>query len=370
MLTDHFHSLALNRVPGIGPVYARSLYHQFGDAAKIFSASASQLSMVRGLPRKVIHEIRSFKDFPKVEKELRFLEKYKIRTFFFTEPDYPQRLLRLPAAPPLLFYLGNADLNAPRILSVVGTRIPTEYGKSMTESLIKDLSGSGILIVSGLAYGIDTAAHAAALQHGLPTLGILGHGLDRIYPSQNCRLARTMVTKGGLLTRFNIGTEPDECNFPLRNQMVAAISDATLVIETADRGGSLLTVANAVQTQKKVFAIPGRVDDPRSTGCNSLIAKGQATLLTDATQLLRAMHWAGADTPLRQTQLFDNSTATANSPDEHLILTLLRQKQQLTHDEILRDTRLSNSGAALALLNLELRGALQTMPGKRYRIIT
>ena len=370
MQEDLLYRLALNRVRGIGPVYAKSLYRRFGDAAAVFSATAAELSTAEAIPRNVIKEIKAFKSFDIVEKELHFLDRHKIRPLFFTDPAYPQRLLRQAMAPPLLFYLGNADLNASRMLAVIGTRIPTQYGKSVTASLLKELAGAGITIISGLAYGIDTAAHAAALEYGMPTIGIPGHGLDRIYPAENRGLARKMVSQGGLLTRFNIGTEPDECHFPLRNQLIAAMSDAVLVIETAERGGSLLTVRNAIDYRKRLFAIPGRVTDPRSKGCNMLIAKGQATLLGSAAQLLEAMSWTRSGPAPIQTDLFGKTCAdSAYTEEEQTLLAIFRREKELTLDELLTRHGFHNGSAAIGLLRLELRGILRSLPGKKYCLI-
>ena len=291
MENDLLYRLALTRVKGIAATRTKTLIGHYGEAAAVFRAPLETLAKIPGIGQHRARAIKDFSGFSIAEKELRFLERYKIRPLFFTDPDYPRRLLRVKNVPALLFYKGNADLNAPRILAVVGTLTPTEYGKQVTDKLIKALARPDLLIVSGLAYGIDAAAHQAALHHAVSTIGVLGHGLDRIYPEQNTALARKMLEQGGLLTGFTTGTQPDEHNFPVRNRIVAAMSDALIVIETGSRGGSTLTVGNALACNKKVFALPGRITDNKSIGCNALIRQGKAQMLTDARQLLQEMQW-------------------------------------------------------------------------------
>ncbi|HEY8968869.1 MAG TPA: DNA-processing protein DprA, partial [Puia sp.] len=242
MEKELLYQLALGKIPGIGPVYTRRLLHHFGTPSAIFHASISTLEKVFTLGSKRANDIARFTGFSTLEKELAFIEKYSIRPLFITDRDYPQRLLRCPDAPILLFFKGPADLNASKIIAIIGTRSPSEYGRQATERLIRDMASiPGVLIISGLAYGIDAIAHQAALQYQLPTVGVLGHGLDQLYPREHTRLARNMLREGGLLTKFTTGTKPDTYNFPIRNRIVAGMSDAVIVTETRTRGGSLLT---------------------------------------------------------------------------------------------------------------------------------
>ncbi|HEY4207107.1 MAG TPA: DNA-processing protein DprA, partial [Puia sp.] len=295
MEKELLYQLALGRIPGIGPVYTRRLLHHFGEPSAIFHASATALEEVFRLGSKRASDIVRFRDFSAAEKEMAFLQKYSIRPLFITDKDYPQRLLRRPDAPVLLFFKGQADLNASKAIAIIGTRSPSDYGRQATERLIRDMASiPGILIISGLAYGVDAIAHQAALRYHIPTIGILGHGLDQLYPREHTRLAKDMVKEGGLLTKFTTGTKPDAFNFPIRNRIVAGMSDAVIITETRTRGGSLLTAANALDYHREVFAIPGRIVDERSSGCNTLIRDGKARLLTDAKQLQHDMHW---DTP-------------------------------------------------------------------------
>ena len=371
MENDLLYRLALSSVPGIGPVYAKRLLNHFGEASAIFRASPSSLAKVGGIAGVRANAILHFDQFPMLEKELAFLEKYSIRCLFFTDKDYPQRLLCCKDAPVLLFYKGKADLNARRIISVIGTRTPTEYGKQATERLIKELAPFGPIIVSGLAYGIDAASHKAALKNLLPTIGVLGHGLDRIYPQQHAALAREMLRQGGLLTEFATHTDPGTYNFPVRNRIVAGMSDALVVVETATRGGSMLTVKNALDYQKKIFAFPGRITDTRSSGCNALIRNGKARLLLSGSQLMQEMEWEqpAAKPGTKQAALFPAQTEEASlSDNERNLLHLFGEKESLSVDELSARTGLNSSALAMFLLNLELRGSIQSLPGKTYRL--
>ncbi|HTI07759.1 MAG TPA: DNA-processing protein DprA [Puia sp.] len=371
MENDLLYQLALARVHGIGPSYARKLIRRFGNARAIFQADPSSLEEVCG--PKNAEAIVHFDEFFKLEKEQAYLERYSMRCLFITDKDYPQRLLNYADAPILLFYKGNADLNAARVISVVGTRSPSEYGKQATEHLVKQLATCcpGLLIVSGLAYGIDGIAHQAALHNRLPTLGILGHGLDRIYPRQHAPLARQMAQQGGLLTQFSVGTEVEDYRFPMRNKLVAALGDALVVIETASRGGSLLTAGNALKYKKKVFALPGRINDPKSSGCNEWIRSGKATLLNDAGQMMEEMGWAHphARPTHTQTSLFPSpDEITDLSENEKRLLYLFREKENLTHDELSAASQQFAPEMAMAMLNLELQGWIRSLPGKKYQL--
>ncbi len=272
--------------------------------------------------------IRSFDAFHELEKEIRFIEKFNIRPLFLTDPQYPQRLLNCCDAPTLLYYKGEADLNSSRIVSIIGTRSNTEYGKYLTENLVKELAPYEVLIIGGLAFGIDALAHKAALKNQLPTVGVLAHGLDTLYPSQHKQLAREMVAEGGgLLTEFMSETKPDKHNFPARNRIVAGMSDAIIVVETGVKGGSMITAELANSYNKDVFAFPGKTTDPKSAGANELIRSNKAMLITEAQQLINIMGWANhpKKAPVQQ-QLY----ITLN-PAEQQLANLLSQKRNGAH---------------------------------------
>jgi len=366
MSSELFYQLALTLVPNIGDVHAKLLLQQFGNASTIFKAPHRELERLEGIGTVRANSIRTFNDFHLVEAELRFIEKYKIKTLFLTDPEYPQRLLNCYDSPTLLFYKGTADLNASKVLAIVGTRSNTDYGKQFTEDLIAALSSQQALIISGLAIGIDAYAHKAALKNDMPTVGVVGHGLDKIYPSVNKGLARDMALQnGGILSEFFSGTLPDKHNFPLRNRIVAGMSDATIVVETLISGGSMITAKLADAYNRDVFAVPGRTTDTKSKGCNYLIKNNKAILLTDADQLLDIMGWQEKKKKVKkQKELFIELT-----PEEKQVIDILKQKESVHIDEINISSGLSSSAVAAAILNLELQSVIGSMPGKMYKLL-
>lgn len=364
MSNDLLYQIALTLVPGIGPIQAKSLIRQFGTAAAIFKAPVKKLEVIDQIGAVRAGAIKSFTGFEAAEQEMAFMEKYKIRPLFFTDDAYPKRLQHCYDAPVMLYYRGTADLNATHVISIIGTRNNTDYGRQFCEKLIADLSGRPVLVVSGLAFGVDAIAHKAALQNGLPTVGVLAHGLDTMYPTQHKSLARDMLANGGLLTEFMQETKPDKHNFPRRNRIVAGIADATIVVETAVKGGSMITAELAYNYNRDVFALPGRTTDSKSAGCNYLVRHNRATLLTDAQQLVEALGWEKKKvSPAVQRQMFINL-----SEQEQLIVDLLRTKEALHIDEIYLASGLSSSAVAAALLNLELQGFVLSLPGKMIRL--
>ena len=324
------------------------------------------LEKIEGIGSVRAHSIKGFRDFHLAEDEIKFIEKYKIKTLFLTDKDYPQRLLNCYDSPTLLFYKGKADLNASRIIGIVGTRSNTEYGKNFTEKLVKELSGQDILIISGLAIGIDAIAHKAAVKHGLPTVGVVGHGLDKMYPYENTSLAKDMIKhEGGIVSEFFSGTKPDKHNFPLRNRIVAGLCDATVVVETHYKGGSMITAKLADAYNRDVFAVPGRTTDKLSSGCNHLIKYNKAILLTEANELLDIMGWKEKKKEVKkQKELFIELSA-----EEKMVVQLLQEKEKVHIDEINLHSGLSSSAAAAAILNLELQGVIIALPGKMYTLV-
>jgi len=291
MNKELIHQVALTLVPQIGAIHAKLLVQHFGSAGAVFSARKKELEQLEGIGSVRAKYIREFRDFSSAETETLFIEKYKITPLFITDPDYPQRLLNCYDSPVLLYYRGNANLNHARIVSIVGTRNNSEYGRSACEELVEELGREDLLIVSGLAFGIDTIAHKASLKYNLPTVGVMAHGLDMIYPTQNKTMARQMTANGGLLTEFTSTTVPDKQNFPKRNRIVAGICDALVVVESGKKGGSLITAELANSYNKDVFAFPGRSRDLKSEGCNYLIKSNKAILICSAQDLKENMGW-------------------------------------------------------------------------------
>jgi DNA processing protein len=265
-----------------------------------------------------------------------------------------------------LYYRGKADLNNSKIIAVVGTRNKTDYGKNLTESIVKDLAQHQVLILSGLATGIDTLAHKAALKNNLPTVGVLGHGLDKIYPPDNLSLAKDMLQKnGGLLTEFRSNTKPDKHNFPSRNRIVAGMADATVVIETDMKGGSIITAELASNYNRDVFAFPGKVGDTKSAGCNHLIKTNKAALITSAEDIMYMLGW---NLPLAKKKSIQKELFIQLTEEEKIIIDLLKVKDGAHIDAINRQSGLSSSMVAAAILNLELQNLLVSMPGKIYKL--
>jgi len=260
MNNDLLYQIALTLVPNIGDVHAKALINIYGNAQSIFKTKKKEPENIVGIGTSRARSIKDFTDFTSSEEEIKFIEKYKITPLFITDENYPKRLLNCFDSPSLLYYRGIADLNTSKIISVVGTRNNSAYGKMVCENFIRELRSENILVVSGLAFGIDTIAHKAALKNDLQTIAVLAHGLDRIYPQQNKALAKQIIEQGGLLTDFISNTSPDKQNFPKRNRIVAGMCDAVIVIESGKKGGSLITAELGNGFNKVFFAIPDRTN--------------------------------------------------------------------------------------------------------------
>lgn len=364
MYPDLLYQIALTLVPNIGDVRAKILAEYFDEASDIFKAPGKQLESIEGIGSLAAKAIKDFNDFTFCENEIAFAEKNNITPLFITDENYPQRLKNCYDAPALLYYKGNADLNYSRIISVVGTRNNTDYGRVICEKFIEDLSQENVLIVSGLAFGIDTIAHRSSIKNKLDTVGVMAHGLDRIYPAANKHLSAQMISQGGLLTDFMSGTNPDRQNFPRRNRIVAGICDALVVIESSSKGGSLITAEIANSYNKDVFAFPGRVNDLRSEGCNNLIKNNKALLISSAEDMLQIMNWKALPKKSRlQRELFIEL-----SGDEKIIMNILAGTDCLHIDRLYLQSKLSSSAAANALLMLEMKGLVSALPGKMYKL--
>jgi DNA processing protein len=362
------YQIGLTLIEGIGDVNAKNLLAYCGSAKEVFRQKKAQLLKVPGIGEYLARSIARNKDVLKrAEQEVRFIQKYKITPLFFSESSYPSRLKYCSDSPVMLYYKGNADLNKEKIIGIVGTRRPSDYGKEKTQEIVRDLKDSGALIVSGLAYGVDVLAHKVAVDHGLETVGVLAHGLDRIYPQTHDRIAKKMLEQGGLLTDFMSGTNPDAVNFPKRNRIVAGLCDALVVIESKRQGGSLITATIANSYNKDVFALPGRAGEPLAEGCNGLIKQNRATLIESAADLLYAMQWDETEKKqaINQTKLQINL-----SDEEKLILQAFSARPELHIDEICYEGRMPVSKVAALLLQMEFSGLIKSKPGKMYQVIS
>lgn len=358
------HKIALTMIKNVGHITAKNLLTHFLDPEAIFGASKEELMKVPGVGSQTAALILGKEAMVKAKIQLEFIKKYQVQALFLTDDNYPFRLKNCPDAPVLLYYRGNADLNHPRIISVVGTRNATAYGRLICKQLAETLAGYEVLIVSGLAYGIDVAAHQESLQNGIPTVGVLAHGLDRMYPQTHSHIAKKMVLNGGLLTEFPSLTNPDKENFPKRNRIIAGISDATIVVEAASKGGALITADIANSYHRDVFAFPGRINDLSSEGCNFLIKTNRAGLISHARDLAYYLGWELCKE--------EAATASSNFPveltvEEQQILQVLRDSA-IAIDELALRLDIPKGKLALYLLNLEMQGILTSLPGKLYQL--
>ncbi len=357
-------AVALTLIEGVGPVNAKKLLAYFGSIEKIFNQKKSKLIKVPGIGEYIANSIKKFNQFERAEKEVEFIRKFNITPLFYTDEEYPYRLKAYDDAPVILFCKGNMNLNADKIISIVGTRNPTDYGKSFCNKLIEKISGHDILVISGMAFGIDITAHRACLKHNLSTVGVMAHGLDRIYPPEHKSTAEKMLTNGGLITEFVSKTIPDKENFPKRNRIVAGLADATIVIETAVKGGSMITAQLAFEYNKDVFALPGRINDEKSKGCNLLIKQNKAAMIESAEDLLRAMNWdknVKSKKSSLQTALFVSLTA-----EEEQIVNYIKERGNTPIDVISVNCNMPVSLVSAHLLNLEFKGLIKSLPGKIY----
>jgi len=363
---SQLHQIALTFLKNIGPASARLLMSYFGDAETVFKTPAVKLLKVPGIGEKTVAGLNFDEALRKAENELKFIDKNAVEVIFYTDSRFPKRLKNCVDSPVLLYSKGNADFNKQRVVSIVGTRNATEYGKDLCRQLVEDLKQYDVLVLSGLALGIDVAAHKECLKNNVTTVGVIGHGLDRLYPAANRSTAEKMLSNGGLLTEYPSGTIPDRENFPQRNRIVAGMADATVVIEAGIKGGALITAEIANSYNRDVYAFPGRVDDIYSEGCNALIRGNKAALLTCPADLAYSMGWERSEDnkPVEQFMLpFDLSA------DEQNIYHIIQQhKAPLAIDDLSLKLNIPMSQITMALLNMEMQGYIRSLPGKAYKV--
>jgi DNA processing protein len=360
------HQVALTQLEGVGSRTAKVLLAYLGSENKLFEDSFNLRTEIPGFAKERFRNLNKQKALNNAKPIVDFVEKNNIDTTFFTSKNYPKRLKECSDGPMLLYHRGNFDFNHRKTIAIVGTRNMTSYGKQLINELIAAIAPYNVQVISGLAYGVDGYTHQQCLNHGVPTIGVLGHGLDRIYPNQHLQLAKKMVeTKGcGLITEFPHNTKPDRENFPQRNRIVAGMTDATIVIESGVKGGSLITALLANDYARDVFAFPGNVDRPFSKGCNDLISDSKAHLISCGKDLIRLMEWAKDDRDkVIQANLFEGLDG-----DETLIVKAIKEFEKISLDVL--SVRLKKPGHVLSglLLGLELRGVVMTLPGKKYAL--
>ena len=366
-------SIALTKLNGLSLLNARTLLDSLGSASEVFAHRKDIVGVIPDASKRLVAAFDHTDEALRLaEEEMKFVEQKRLRVLTLNDVDYPQRLRECEDAPLVLYYCGSANLNSQRVISIVGTRKCSEYGREVCNNFIADLKRyyPDTLIVSGLAYGIDVCAHRAALDNGMSTIGVLAHGLDTIYPSMHRQIAADMVHRqGGLLTEYGVHTTPEKGNFVRRNRIVAGMCDACIVVESSERGGSLITAELAMEYNRDVFAFPGRVYDEYSRGCNNLIRRQQATLLTCAADLLDAMGW---DNPLKkdskrkvvQRELFPDLT-----DEERALVNTLKDVDDKHINQIAIDANIPYSRASMILFDLEMKGIVKALGGARYRIM-
>lgn len=356
--------LALHFVPGIGDILFKQLISHCGSAQEVFRQSRSKLLRIPGIGEATAESIRNGKPLHLAEHEFRKAEKAAVQVLFYTDQAYPHRLKTIEDAPVVLYVKGNTNFNALRTVGIVGTRNATSYGKACVEELINGLVPHQAVVISGLAYGIDIHAHKEALKAGLRTVGVLGSGIDVIYPSAHDETAQRMVNQGALVTENPFGTKPDAHNFPQRNRIIAGLCDALVVVEARDKGGALITAELSNSYNRDVFAIPGNIHSPCSVGCNRLIRNNKANLLTSIKDLEYIMNWS-------QEQL--NAAAQLSldlgdlAGEELRVLNIMRDKKRsLSMDELGYITSLAPGTLSSLLLSLEFKNRIRALPGKMY----
>lgn len=358
--------LALHFIPGIGDYLVRQVVSYCGSAEKVFKTPKGKLLKIPGVGAVTADAIVNGKPFQQAEKELVKAEQSKVELLFFTDKKYPSRLKNIPDAPSVLYVKGNIEFENPKAVAIVGTRQATSYGKEQVEQLVKDLIPHGALIISGLAYGIDIHAHKQAVKHGLPTVGVMGSGMDIIYPSSHKDTAIKMLDHGGLVTENPFGTKPDAHNFPQRNRIIAGLCDALVVVEAAIKGGALITAEIANSYNKDVFAFPGNIGETYSDGCNNLIKTNRAHLLTSVKDLEYIMNWEAATSPKK---VKPNLSLSEFDENEQVVLKILIEKKApVLIDEVSWKSNLPVSQLASVLLGLEFKGVVKSLPGKQYAL--
>lgn len=358
MHNEELSQVALSLLPGLGPFTIRQLISYCGSASEVFQTSLSKLSTIPGIGIKTARTIKSLDGLEPARILLKKAADHTTSIHFFTNKSYPQRLKPLEDAPVLLFSKGKPVYNNRFTLGIVGTRRPTPYGINVIKYILTGLIPYHPTIISGLAYGIDIAAHLQALKLGFPTLAVLGSGLDRIYPDVHKATAQKMLEQGGLVTELNFGTKPEAYHFPSRNRIIAGLSDALIVVEARKKGGALITAEYIKNYGKKCFAVPGAIDAPASTGCNLLIAQGKAEILTNSQVLVNHLGWNSA--PARE--LPKNL-----SPIESQILNILsKHPTGVQIDALCRKTQIPVNKMATYLLKLEIKGCLKAAPGNKF----
>jgi len=368
MSDEKLYQIALKFIHGIGDVNAKQLVSYCGSAKKIFTSPKSKLYKIPGIGRKTIDSISSSSVLHKAEEVVKDCEKNNHKILFYTDADYPSRLKFANDSPIIICTQGKVDFNKQKVVSIVGTRKATDYGKTTTAQIVKDLQPHGALIVSGLAYGIDIAAHKAALECGLPTVAILAGGLDKIYPASHKKYVNEMLEIGGIVSEKFPGTIPKAHFFPARNRIIAGMADTVIVVEAAEKGGALITAEIAHSYDREVFAVPGDLNNVHSRGCNKLISRQKANIYSGISDLEYLLNWDKGRKSAKQAKpVLDIDRFEGN--DKKIIEVLLHFKSGLKLDELCWKSNVPINSAGAILLNLEFEGLVKVLPGNMFKLI-
>ncbi|MDR1667634.1 MAG: DNA-processing protein DprA [Bacteroidales bacterium] len=368
-MPDLIYKIGISLIPGIGDIMAKKLIAYCGGVEAVFREKKNILMKIPGIGEGLAQAIALQDVLKRAEKEMAFIHKHHIGYSYYLDDDYPHRLRHCADSPVIFFYRGTVDFNYPKIASIVGTRQATPYGRDLCNQLVDELCRRDHhpIIVSGLAYGIDICAHRAALRNRLPTIAVLGHGISQIYPAAHTDTAREIVREGGaLLTDFLSDTPIDRNNFVRRNRLIAGLSDFTVVVESREKGGALVTADIANSYNRDVFAFPGRLSDPCSAGCNRLIKTHRASLLQSVEDIEYLMNWDQKTVkkiPVQQ-EIFPHL-----SPQEEAVLKYLKEHRESSIDELSFSLKMPISEVSITLLNLELEGNVRSLPGKMYQAV-
>ena len=360
-----FHTLALQRVPNLGDASAKKLLQVVGSAEGVFKEKKTTLLKVDGIGRQKLKDLNTSNAIVDAEREMEYIDSNQISCSFFKDDNYPERLKHCLDGPLLLFCRGDINLMSKRIISVVGARNITTYGRDFCVKLINELAPTNPTIVSGFAYGADITAHKAAIENGLQTIGCLAHGLNQMYPKTHKKYVSQVEENGGFITDFWSSDKIERTNFLKRNRIIAGMSEATIVIESAEKGGSLVTADIANSYDREVFAAPGRTTDSQSKGCNNLIKTQQARLLTSAADIVYMLGWKLEDFKAKpqQKQLFIELSA-----EEQVIFDYLKENDKQVLDLIALHCKVPTFKASSLLLSMELKGVVRPLPGKLFQI--
>jgi DNA processing protein len=358
------YEIALTKIPLIGPITAKTLVSYCGSAEAVFKSSKKELAKIPGIGKQLIQNIHLSQNIRAAEAELLFIEKNNIQTYYYLDKSYPSRLKHYPESPVIIYKKGNANLNADKIVGVVGTRKPSPYGVQACEEIVHGLLPYSPLIISGLAYGIDITAHKKSIEVGLPTVGVLGHGLQMLYPLAHKAISKKMEKHGGLISEFGQDMEINRENFPMRNRVIAGLCDVLVVVESGLKGGSVITAHMANNYNKDVLAVPGRLSDKYSQGCNHLIKTHKAALIESAEDIAYLLRWDIEN----KTKAFQASLFDELPEEEQEIMDLLKTSDQMHLDKMAFTLKVKTSVLSARLLEMEFKGLIKSLPGKSYMI--